>query len=389
MKQGDFRSFAMVQHLRGRRRLGTVLGICAAFWGAVSPGTASEQQTTIQAPQTRTFRLSDLLARYGWTSKEQQAAFLRLCERAGVHLGAVESNWSPEEVVRAILTLVSETQVKFRNRQQGQERWETSPLAWMERETEATLKDLRVLGVQAEVLPPEGAQGMIGLLGATRGRMASRLAFAHQLVDKGFKVDHVALISGARPSASIDGLPDELTAVANRKGRAAWTELTEMDLLEDLYEQNPLPSRPPVVVINAPSTVQGDRVCRPTTQSTVALFVERLAEHPGVKDVFFVSNQPHVLYQKAVIESVFASLGKTDVTLHVVGEACSADVKAQCEALGAYLWGRALLIIRDLGVRIPCDLMGDFEKMFQDPTSSALLRSLSTVGRKGMSQRGH
>lgn len=362
------------------RWFGTLLGLCAIIFGVTKYEKIAQYAAFHQTGRGSLAHVSDVLAAYGWTSQEEQNAFVRLCERAHVDLGTLNADLSPEETVSFILKLVSETQKKFRNRQQGQERWETSPLAWMEQNVSGTLSDLKDLGVQAAVSPAKNAHGVICILGAARERMASRLMFVHKLSKQGFKVDQVALISGARSVDSgpkkIDGTPDELSKVAQRRGRKNWSDLTEMDLLEDLYSQYPLlPDKP--VVINAPSIVREGRVCRPTTQSTVALFLEWLKEHPEVKNVFFVSSQPHVLYQKAVIESVFATHPKMDVAVHVVGDATDADVKAQCEALGAYLWGRALLVIRDLGLKIPTELKDDFEKIFQDPTFRKLLMQVS------------
>lgn len=196
------------------RWFGTLLGLGAVVFGITRYEKIAQCAAFHKTGRGSLAHVSDVLAAYGWTSQEEQNAFVRLCERAHVDLDALNANLSPKEAVHFILKLVNETQKKFRNRQQGQERWETSPLAWMEQNVSGTLSDLKDLGVQAAVSPAKNAHGVICILGAARERMASRLMFVHKLSKQGFKVDQVALISGARSVDSgpkkIDGTPDEL-----------------------------------------------------------------------------------------------------------------------------------------------------------------------------------
>lgn len=323
--------------------------------------------------------LGQVLAHYGWADTKAQADLLALLHQAGIETESLDTPQEPEALLKTLLHLIQETQTKLRLRKEGQERWETSPVAWMEHNIEANQARLKRLGFSEAVLPASDSQGTIVLLGATRPRMASRLAFAQRLLQQGtLKANAIILLSGARPAnPKVDGTLEELDALAKRQGKSANT-LTEMDLLKDVYAQAPFFKDRQPILIDVPATQQDGRLIRPTTQSTVEALIDELAKHPEITRLYFVSNQPYIHYQEAVIRSVFLARHRPDIVLHVIGEGLSAtqgSIQPLCEAMASYLWARLPSILCELNIRIPSALETEFKALYKDPSSRALIET--------------
>ena len=104
----------------------------------------------------------------------------------------------------------------------------------------------------------------------------------------------------------------------------------------------------PTYVIDTPAGV----LPRPTTQTTIIELVKWLKQHEEIKTITFVSNQPYVKYQEAVIREVIKNLN-AEIEIEVVGSACS-DENAQpiIEALGSYIFAVTPEILIKFGGKI-------------------------------------
>jgi hypothetical protein len=140
-----------------------------------------------------------------------------------------------------------------------------------------------------------------------------------------------------------------------------------------LYGKAPLHKRDlPTYIINTP---KGD-LPRPTTQNTILELVQWLKDHPEIKNIVFVSSQPYVSYQQAIIQSVFQEKGIT-LPMKVVGPAAppSSHVQSIVEGLGSYLWASAPKVLLDMEISLDTkELQEAFQSLYKEhPLLSTLV----------------
>jgi len=301
--------------------------------------------------------LNNALNVYGFTKPDQKKALNDLFHQAGVILQrrsySIPSFFEQNQNLLAsdILHLVKMTQCTFTIRKGTQERWETRPLEWMLKNKEQILYDLKILGFVRAIKPKIKNPDAVCILGATRKRMATRIGYVEQLISHGLSTDHVILLAGERyVSANIDATEKELTDIAKGFNLSDWRKLTETHLMKELYNSSFLSKNGiPVSIIDTPRGL----LPRPTTQTTIVSLIQWLKDQPHLKNIVFVSNQPNVHYQDAIIKTVFHENGM-NINFEVVGPAAEdeCEIKSILEGLGSYIWAALPNVLSSLKLKI-------------------------------------
>ncbi len=287
------------------------------------------------------YSLNEVLHLYGFASQEQQEAFKLICEKAGVNL--------PDAFgARELLELVDATQQNLVNRADKQERWETSDLDWMAANQKSLNEKFKNLGLVDAVLPQKKHYDVVAILGSRMAAMAERIKFVESLVTQEYKFDKVVLLTGERyATVGVDGSKEKLEEVAKYFDIKP-SNVTETHLFKFLYDHSSLKDNVELVVIDTP---QKDGR-RPTTQTTVEDFCTWNKSHPEVQTAVFISGQPHVLYQKAIVAEVLHTNGST-LKFEVIGhESAAESTKTFAGALGSYLWANVSQVLRVSGLKV-------------------------------------
>lgn len=316
--------------------------------------------------------LQESLDLYGFTSPEQKEALAQLFNYASIHQEFSLSGENktaehseqirPEKVITDILSMVKSTQDKFTIRKGTQERWEICPRSWMVQNQAKILSCLTTLGFVKSIQPQKKKVDAICILGGTAEFMLGGVLYTEQLLKQALKNEKlcpsgelqkpvfesgqspqadlqaqaIILLSGERYlTKNIDGTEQELEKLAQQLKLSDWRQLTEMHLLEHLFNTHAnLAKKLTLHTINTPAGV----LPRPTTQTTLLELFAWLEKHPEIKNMLFISHQPCTLYQKAVIDSMFFA-HQIPCEYDVVGDAReSATVQLTVAELGGYLW---------------------------------------------------
>lgn len=331
--------------------------------------------------------LWEILDYYGCKNTTQKTALQALLQKSGV--SANELLMRPlrndDEILSNILAFVKISQEKFTLRTGTQERWEVKPAPWMEANIIRNANELTALGMTSPRLPENKDTDVVCVLGATASRMQTRIDFASRLVrNRQLNTKFLVLLSGERyvsSKNSLDGTQQELDDLAKKLNKPA-DKLTETDLLLNIYQKSDLYQKYDTTILDVP---RGD-LPRPTTESTVNKFVQWLAEQPDIKSVTFVSNQPYIGYQQAIIELVFRQAGAWDkYKVDIVGPGYDLlkkpDVKQiveVCSALGSQIYAQTPLVIQKLGLKVTePQLRQSFVELYkQQPSIYAYSESL-------------
>lgn len=298
--------------------------------------------------------LNAALDYYGFKAPEQKQALRFLLQKAGVKDADMLLDSKAEDqnaLSRSILGFVKETQEKFTIRTGSQERWDVQTSAWMKDPAQQAqiFSALDILNMMEAVPPALKKRDVICVLGASRSVMVSRLEYAGALFTEGkLPAEWLIMLAGERyvtpdkNGVHVDGSEQELSALAAKIGKNVST-LTETDLMKAAYEASKLYGKFPGhdVLIDTPR----GNLPRPTTETTVTQLCDWLKQHPEVQEVTFVSNQPHVEYQRAIIAQVFAKQG-VKVRFEVIGAEyktglvnTEADkINYVMQALGSRIW---------------------------------------------------
>ncbi len=274
---------------------------------------------------------------YGFCSKEQKKAIAFLLKQTGI-------DWKDPVISRSltksdlwkIMTLVQKTQRQWVRRAPKQERWDVIKNDDSPEQKKTMLRCLKILGVVHGCFPLKSSPShAICVLGATGPVMNKRLKFLERCIEKGlFRRQNILLLSGERPLQSRVDDP-EYNDLIQKKGPNSKEVGLERDLLQHLYDSSPSAKRKwPVTMIHGK---KGD-LPRATTESTVKTLLNWLKSHPEIKTIVFISSQPYVLYQKAIIGSVVKSCG-SDLNVQVVGDGAKLkEVDQLLAELGSYIW---------------------------------------------------
>lgn len=270
---------------------------------------------------------------YGFCSKKQKKALAFLLKQTGIdEKNSVISGSLTQSDLWKIMTLVQKTQCQWVRRTHGKERWDVVKKYDNTEYIQSMLPRLKVLGMVDHYLSDTRTSDAICVLGATGPSMNKRLKFLEYCIKKGlFRRQNILLLSGERPLQSgVDGL--EYDDLIKKKGGSV---ALERDLLQYLYDSSSLPRRKwPVTMIHG----KKGSLPRATTESTVKTLLNWLKNHSTMKTITFVSSQPHVLYQKAIVQSVLQSCNRPINVRFVGAGAKGIDVDDALAALGSYIW---------------------------------------------------
>lgn len=301
--------------------------------------------------------LEQILHLYGYKTDEQKRALAYFLEQASI-LKASQNLASrfpkrktDEALLNDLLELVQLTQKHFTKRTAQQERWEVTPDAWMQTidKTQAH-QALQQLSLTEKITPHNITPDALCILGSSYKTMQKRLSYAHELIESGFTPKHLILLGGERKAViGIDGSEGELRTIAQEFGMHNLENLTETHLLQRAYDESPISKELAMDIIDTP---RGD-LPRPTTETTLMELVSWLKVSPDITSITFVSNQPYVLYQDAIITQVIKST-KPELHFETIGGGMGNEptIINLIGSLGSYLWARTPMVIQELGITI-------------------------------------
>jgi Holliday junction resolvasome RuvABC DNA-binding subunit len=332
-------------------------------------GLASSSLTNIWPSQTA-FQPKNLyvtLDYYGFKKPEQKEALRYLMKISGIkntdELLTRKINNS-HELVDNLLSLVSATQDKFTIFSGKQERWDVRTSDWMKdnKNQFKVIEALKRLKMLDNVPPEFNTTKAICILGASTNAIITRFEYLEYLINLNIlSSDWLILIAGERYATPdrngdlIDGKFKDLTLLAKNLGKDV-SQLTETDLIFNLYKNSKIYNKVATQIIDTPKK----KLPRPTTETTVIELTKWLKKHPEVNRISFISNQPYVKYQQAIIAQVFEQ-EKIYIEFEVIGPEYKAPIlnnqaadkiKYIVGALGGHIWASTPGIIDKLAVDI-------------------------------------
>ena len=323
-----------------------------------------------QSKNMKTYSLYDTLDNYGFSTIEQKEAIENLMHRSSI-IAMDESlqdkfpvRHDYKELVKDILEFVKLTQEHLTIRTGSQERWEVKPPEWMMQNIEENFQNLKILGFVDAIKPTNTTIDTLCVLGSTMKGMENRINYSDLLYKDGLQVKSVILLAGERKVAlGVDGTKEELTKIA-ADFQVDFSRLTETHLIEEVYKNSHLHNKLPTYIID---TKAGD-LPRPTTQTTILELIKWLKQHEDITNITFVSNQPYVKYQEAVIKEVLRN-SNFPMNFEVVGSARSEkeQIKAVIEALGSYIFAKTPDVLLTLNKTIDnpdLTLMSSFKELY-------------------------
>lgn len=307
---------------------------------------------TLSGCSTSKKALRDTFPEYGYIDARQEKSLEYLCEQAQVlPKGQTLSEKFPKrstssELLKDTVEFIELTQQHFWLRKKGEERWQAQAKSWMLKPSEATFLALKDLDMVDEVLPKNHLPDVICVLGGPMGTMENRLGFLAKLLNsEQLGAKHIVLLAGERyVSENIDGSKKYLQNLAKKLGHKDFKTLTETDLIKEAFKNSGIKGYD-VTVIDTPK----GNLLRPTTETTTLELVKWLKTRP-YKSVLFISNQPYVLYQQAVIAEVLQA-ENCRVDFSVVGAKAEFNAQALMESLGSYLWAKTPQVVRQMRMK--------------------------------------
>lgn len=365
------------------------------------------------------YSLNDIFDQYGFVTEEAKDGLKGLLKNASISLskdpspkeklaGDLENastsskTPSPEDfskkesadkILEKVVSLVEETQKKFTVRKDHQERWQVSPLDWMK--LPDNQEHLQKLGFVNEVLPQSFSPDAICILGATRRRMKDRIRYVKTLLKaKKLQAKHFILLSGERYVDVIaDGPEEKLKKIAEMFHIKDLKDLTEMHVMQYLYERSsflkdkyPIPDIINVLGVipsansSKPEAAEPNKKQRPTTESTINALIEQLQRNQEIQSVLFISNQPYIAYQKAIIQLSFKIHHMDHIQIEVIGDKVEDPSKVQplIEGLGSYLWAGFPAILANMYVTVSDDIKERLDRLY---SKSSLMDSAISLAK--------
>ena len=210
-------------------------------------------------------------------------------------------------------------------RKRGMERWHVTS-EYTPEVAQKVLQQFDQLGFFKEIEPTSRSYDYLVVLGATLSRVRTRIAYLKELWERGVRGKKVIFLSGDRPLEPFEGLDQlndrEQTALPIKK---EWQEAiqplpNEAAMMKAVWEQAVLPpelAALPLEVIDTPQQTWPDGTKqRPNTGDTV---IHWMKTKPQPGSCLFISNQPYVGYQGAVLHRWMPA----SFTVETVGSASS------------------------------------------------------------------
>ena len=296
------------------------------------------------------YSIYETLDSYGFSDKTQKEALTNLMRSAGILSNDQNINdlYPPRsnqaELLEDILSFVQHLQKHFVLRSGNQERWEIQASAWMHENKETIIANARKLGLTEKIMSKQKQTDAICILGSTLGSMQKRINYVAESVNsKVLVAKNLILLAGERKvSTKVDGDEQSLLQIAKKYNIDDLNELTETHLIQFAYDNSSLHNKLQTFVIDTPA---GD-LPRPTTETTLKELIKWLENHKEIKKITFVSNQPYIKYQEAIIAQVIANLNP-NIAFEVIGPEASKDIEVFriLEGLGSYIWAKTPSVI--------------------------------------------
>lgn len=172
-------------------------------------------------------------------------------------------------------------------RKAGEERWHMQEIAPEKRQFVLEWGKKQKLFQAWE--PTKMSYDKVFILGATTGRMETRLAFLKKMWKEGVRFQEVVWMTGDRP---LDPQVDRLLDVCK-------TETDAAHYIWERAELDPQLRALPCVFIAVPMKEKEGKKLRPTTEDTVVAWLQT---NPKPCTALFISDQPFCGYQFAVIK---------------------------------------------------------------------------------------
>jgi hypothetical protein len=198
-----------------------------------------------------------------------------------------------------ILDFIQQTQEHFILRKGNQERWEVQASDWMGKNTDEITKSVKELGFVEEITPMQKEIDAICILGSTFSSIQKRINYAGELIiRRQLTAKNLILLAGERKvSVNVDGDEQQLLQIAKKYNIDDLHKLTETHLIQAAYENSTIYNKLQTFVIDTPA----GNLPRPTTETTIVELLKWQSTHKDIKRIIFVSNQPYVKYQEAII----------------------------------------------------------------------------------------
>ncbi|KKR97179.1 MAG: hypothetical protein UU47_C0002G0051 [candidate division TM6 bacterium GW2011_GWE2_41_16] len=209
----------------------------------------------------------------------------------------------------SLKNIVQQTQQTWL-RKSGTERWQMNASERLP--STIALPYFEKLGMVQKIVPSHKNYDYALVLGATTGTVRNRLAYLANLWQQGIRFTTLVLLGSERPldtttepEASLNNIPQR--GLPTRTNWQAPTTLpqTESTMMRMIFEQVEIPEDMracQLVVVNSPQQITPEgKIKRATTADTLRDWL-KMNPAPGL--CLFVSNQPYVAYQHAVVESM-------------------------------------------------------------------------------------
>ena len=294
--------------------------------------------------------LWDVLDYYGFSKPQQKQSLEFIMKKAGIikptetFMTVFPKRDNTSLLFQDVLHFVELTQKYFTIRTGNQERWEVQPTAWMTENIDESASALKNLKLTDSISPTNSNPDLIAIFGAAMGAMKSRFNYIDKLYKSNtIKVNFLALLTGERKaSIGIDGSEQELTEIA-KKHNTTIDKLIETTLMLEAYHGSTISSKLPtenhLILIDIPMKNH----LRPTTETTVQGLCNWLKKHEDIHSIVFISSQPHVKYQEAIVKEVFKQQGlqvKFEVVGYKTGAINAKTIQRLIGALGTQIWAQ-------------------------------------------------
>lgn len=197
---------------------------------------------------------------------------------------------------------------RFTRKNDATERWEIPQSRQGDQLRSTIISHFEKLAFFSQIKPKKNNYDYIVVLGATLQSMRLRLGYAKKLWEQGVRAKRIVFLVGDRPLNSFEG-PQELADFKQdilpikKDWHASGSHPgLESELIKELWEQAELPAQLealPVDLVSAPIQRWPDgSLHRPHTGNTVD---EWMVRSPAPGSCLFISNQPFIGYQSAVV----------------------------------------------------------------------------------------
>lgn len=307
---------------------------------------------------------------YGFSDKTQKEALENLMRYANIlsQDQTINDLYPPRDtqtqLLEDILNFVQQLQKHFVLKSNNQERWETQASVWMEKEKQNIIINAKELDIIEKVSSRFKQTDAICILGSTLGSMQKRINYAAEAVGKKeLTTKNIILLAGERKvSTKVDGDEQSLLQIAKKYNIDDLNKLTETHLIKFAYDNSNLRNKIQTVVIDTPA----GNLSRPTTETTLKELMKWLDKHKNIEKITFVSNQPYIKYQEAIITQIIMN-SNPNIIFEVIGPQIRDDIEPLkvLEGLGSYIWAKTPSVIFGLKkFKTDGRLLEEFKKFY-------------------------